>query len=147
MERARLFAQAMSCDIVALSKERDYSQSSVVTRTDVIGNVEGRSVLIVDDIIDTAGSMGRAVQALWARGATDISIATVHPLMSHPAWERLSGLAEEAAARGVSFEVVGTHSVPHADAPSWYASFDLSELLAEVIRSVNDRGSVRALEG
>ena len=54
-------------DIAALSKERDYSAHSVVVNTSVIGDVRGKSVLIVDDIVDTAGSVVSAVRSLWER--------------------------------------------------------------------------------
>lgn len=146
LEMARDYAQELGRPIAALSKERDYSQASAVLATSVIGDVQGRSVLIVDDIVDTAGSVVSAVHSLWDVGATDVVIAAVHMLLSGPAWDRLNGLAEAAAARGVSFKVVGTSSVPHRDPPNWYASFGLEPLIAQVIRSVNTRGSVRALE-
>ena len=87
------------------------------------------------------------VEALWERGATDITVGGVHCLMSGPAWSRLEGLAAQAADRGVRFGVVGTNGVIHRDAPAWYQSVPIEELLADVIRSVNTRGSVRAVEG
>lgn len=146
LEAARRYAQEFGAGLAALSKERDYTQTSVVINSTVIGEVAGRSVLVMDDIIDTAGSMVSAVEALWERGATDIVIGGVHPLMSGPAWERLASLARRAADRGVRFHVVGTDSVRHPRAPDWYLSVPIAELLAEVVRSVNARGSVRAVE-
>ena len=145
LQLARRFAKAMSRGLVALSKERDYSLPNTVASTTVIGHVAGKSVLIIDDIIDTAGSAVAAVEALWEGGATDITLATIHPLLSAPAWERLHGLADQAKARGVAFRVAGTSSVVHADAPTWYRSFGLEPLLADVISTVNARGSVREL--
>lgn len=146
LEMARSYAKRLVRPIAALSKERDYSRPHAVVNTTVIGEVHGRSVLIVDDIVDTAGSVVSAVRGLWDRGATDIVVAAVHMLLSGPGWERLHGLHREAAERGATFHAVGTSTVEHADPPSWYASFALEPLLAEVIRSVNARGSVRALE-
>ena len=147
LEMARAYAQEHGRPIAALSKERDYSATSVVMNTSVIGDVAGKSVLIVDDIVDTAGSVASAVQSLWAEGATDIVVAGVHALLSGPGWERVHGLHAEAERRGVSFRMAGTSSVVHHEAPGWYAQFGLEPLLAKVIRSVNARGSVRALEG
>ncbi len=146
LEMARAFAMALRRDIVALSKERDYSQSHVVTRSTLIGEVDQRSVLIMDDIVDTAGSVQSAVRSLWAAGATDITIAGVHMILSGPAWARLDSLADEAKARGFAFHVVGTSSICHPNPPSYYHSCSLEPLMARIIRSVNTRGSVRALE-
>lgn len=146
LEMARAYAQRLGKPIAALSKERDYSKSSAVINTSVIGEVEGKSVLIVDDIVDTAGSVASAVRSLWDKGAQDIVVAGVHMLLSGPAWERLGELHTEAGQRGVSFRLAGTSSVVHPDAPDWYAQFGLEPLLAKVIRSVNTRGSVRAVE-
>ena len=67
-------------------------------------------------------------------------------LLSGVGWERLHELRAEAVSRGVSFRVAGTSSVVHLSPPSWYVQFDLEPLLAQIIRSVNARGSVRALE-
>lgn len=146
LERARQFAQVLQCDLVALSKERDYSAPSQVAKTTVVGNVKGRSVLIVDDIVDTAGSVVAAAHALWQAGARDIAIAGVHMVLSDPAWDRLKGLAQEASERGVDFRLGGTNTVCHRRMELPMATFDLSDLLTSVVRSVNSCGSVRALE-
>jgi ribose-phosphate pyrophosphokinase len=146
LERARHYAQRLGKPIAALAKERDYSRASAVTNTTVIGEVDGRSVLLVDDIVDTAGSMRAAVHALWERGATDMVIAGVHLLLSGTGRATLETLHQEAAARGRTLRVAGTSSVLHPDPPPWMSFFGLEPLLAQVISSVNTRGSVRALE-
>lgn len=142
LERARHFAAELSAELVAISKERDYSQSNTVHRATLIGDVEGRDVLLVDDIIDTAGSVVAAVSALRGAGARNVTVACSHPLMSPPAWERLGGLHDLALAEGWRFRVVGTSSVMHPCPPDWYTTFDIAPLLAEVINSINGRGSV-----
>lgn len=146
LERARAYAQRLGKPIAALAKERDYSQSSTVLQTTVIGEVAGRSVMLVDDIVDTAGSMRAAVHSLWERGATDIVIAGIHMLLSGEGQARLLTLREEAVARGLTLRVAGTSSVLQPGLPDWYHSFPLEPLLAKIIRSINTRGSVRALE-
>lgn len=146
LEMAREFAAVLKCDLVAISKERDYSRPNTVTRSTLLGDVKGRSVLIIDDIIDTAGSMCAAVDSLWEAGATDIVVAGAHLLLSGPAWERLHAVAERAEARGVDFQLVGTSGIQHQDTPPWYRELRIEPLLAKVIRSVNTRGSVRAAE-
>ena len=147
LENARAYAKGLNRDLAALSKERDYSQTSVVMRSTVLGNVKDRDVLLVDDIVDTAGSVVSAVHALWEQGARGVVVACAHPVMSGPAWDRLSALADEAQEREVRFAVCGTNSVVHADSPRWYHSFDIAPLLTEVVRRVHTRGSVRTLEG
>lgn len=142
LQIARRFASTMSCGLVALAKERDYSKSSTVTATTVIGDVDGRNVLVVDDLIDTGGSVVSAVQALWHAGARDVTVAAAHTLMSGQAWRRFDDLHKQAIDRGVRFAVAGTSSVPHANPPEWYHNFSLVPLLSRVVRSVNRRGSV-----
>jgi len=146
LEMARDFAAYMQCDLVALSKERDYSKPNIVARSTLIGDVRGRSVMIIDDIVDTAGSVVSAVETLWEAGATDIVIAAAHMLLSGPGWDRLNTLRKRAIERGHSLHVVGTSGVHHPTAPAWYTEFPVEALLAKVIRSVNTRGSVRAVE-
>jgi ribose-phosphate pyrophosphokinase len=143
---ARDQAGRLGCGLAALSKERDYSKENTVARTTVIGDVSGRSVLLIDDIVDTAGSVRSAVHSLWESGATDIIVCGVHMLLSGEGWQRLHELRAEAAAKGVTFRVVGTSSVVHTGAPDWYSTFPLEPLIANVIRRVNQRGSVRAVE-
>ena len=79
----------LSADLAALSAERDYSKPNSVSRSTLIGEVEGRDIPLVDDIIDTAGSVVSAVSELLERGARNITVACVHPVFSGPAWERL----------------------------------------------------------
>ena len=70
LENARLYAEELSADLAALSKERDYSKPNSVSRSTLIGEVEGRDVLLVDDIIDTAGSVVSAVSELLSAALT-----------------------------------------------------------------------------
>ena len=146
LEMAREFAACLECDLVALSKERDYSRPNTVARTTLIGDVSGRSVMIIDDIVDTAGSVVSAVEALWENGATDIVICAAHMLLSGPGWDRLNALWDAANARGTTLRVAGTSGIHHPDPPAWYSEFPVEPLLGKVIRSVNTRGSVRAAE-
>ncbi|MBW1876858.1 MAG: ribose-phosphate diphosphokinase [Deltaproteobacteria bacterium] len=146
LQQARDYGNYLKCDLAALSKERDYSKTSVVTHTTVLGEVRGRDVLLVDDIVDTGGSVVSAAEALWEAGAAGILVAAAHPVFSDPAWQRMHQLAERARERGVRFAVAGTDSILHPNAPAFYRDFSLVSLLANVIRQVNTRGSVRAME-
>jgi ribose-phosphate pyrophosphokinase len=146
MERARGYAQELGFPLVALSKERDYSTPTRVLRSTLIGDVRDRDVVLVDDIIDTAGSVVSAVEALKSHGARDISVACAHPLFSGPALKRLDGLATRALAEGWRFRVVGSTSIRHERLPIWFEGWRVEPLLAEVIRMLNQRGSVTGVQ-
>lgn len=141
-ERARMYAENLEEGLVLLSKVRDYGTANRVVQSTLIGDVEGKDVLLVDDIVDTAGSVVSAVDELRAGGAKDVTVACAHPVFSGPAWERLSGVAARAKDEGWTFKVVGTTCVEHHDTPDWYVAFDVAPLLARVIRSINRRDSV-----
>lgn len=142
LERARRFASVLEADLVALSKERDYSTANKVLRATLIGEVKNRDVLLIDDMIDTAGSVVAAVDELKSHGARHVTVAAAHPVFSPPAWDRLAGLAARAEAEGWRFAVVGTDSVLHRDTPPWYHEYQLHGLIAEVIRHIHARESV-----
>jgi len=140
--RARAFAEELAADLAALSKERDYSQPNQVYRSTLIGEVADRDVLLVDDIIDTAGSVVSSIEELKEQGARNINVACIHPLLSGPAWQRLSGIKERSLAEGWQFQLVGTSVISHKNAPDWYCAFPLEPLLAQILEKINSRGSV-----
>lgn len=142
LERARYYAEDLAEGLVVLSKLRDYRIPNHVVASTLIGDVSGRDVLLVDDIIDTAGSVAAAVRELKQGGARNITVACAHPVLSGPAWERLDALADLAASEGWRFRVVGTSSIEHRRDAAYYRSFDLAPLLSRVVRSINLRGSV-----
>jgi ribose-phosphate pyrophosphokinase len=145
LERARWYAERLSADLAALSKERDYSRPNLVVRSTLIGQVVDRNVLLVDDIIDTAGSVVAAIDELKQHGARDITVACAHPVLSDPAWQRLKDVAKRADDEGWHFQLIGTTSVGHENAPSWYRAFPIQSLIAQVITKINARGSVTGL--
>lgn len=145
LERARLFAERMSADLAAISKERDYSHPNSVLTATLIGDVANRDVLLIDDIVDTAGSAEAAVQELKTEGARNIVLACVHPVFSDPAWERMGRLHEQAAREGWKLDVVGASTIDHPRAPCWYHTFPIEELIALVISRINLRGSVTGI--
>ncbi len=146
LERARAYAEELEADLAALSKERDYSKPNHVSRSTLIGDVQGRNILLVDDIIDTASSVGAAVKELKTRGARDIIVACVHPVFSDPAWERLHAVKDMAEKDGWNFQVVGTSTITHDDTPDWYHSFQIEKLLAAILEKINLRGSVTGVQ-
>ena len=99
----------------------------------------------MDDIIDTAGSVVAAIDELKQHGAGNITVACAHPLLSDPAWQRLSDVAKRASDEGWKFQMVGTTSVAHENPPDWYRPFPIQSLIAQVITKINSRGSVTGL--
>ncbi|MBK7758368.1 MAG: ribose-phosphate diphosphokinase [Deltaproteobacteria bacterium] len=146
MERARRYALELSASLAAISKERDYAQPNTVLRANLIGDVAGRDVLLIDDIIDTAGSVVAAVRELRENGAKNITAACTHAVLSPPAWDRLGAVAAEAQAEGWRFTVVGATSIQHPQPPPWYQEFAVESLVASVIRNINRRGSVTRVQ-
>ena len=142
LERARRYAEELSADLAALSKERDYSQPNLVSRATLIGDVQDRDILLVDDIIDTGGSVVAAVSELKEHGARNIVVACAHPVLSDPAWERLSHVEAAAGKEGWRFNLVGTSTVEHIDAPDWYHCYRIEHLIGTIIQKINSRGSV-----
>jgi len=102
VSRAREFANRLDCTLAIVDKRRP--APNVAEAANVIGDIQGKTAIIVDDIIDTAGSMCEAVRVLIDRGAKEVYACCSHPVLSPPATERL-------AASPVK-EVIVTNSIP-----------------------------------
>jgi ribose-phosphate pyrophosphokinase len=98
------FARRLEADIAFIDKRRPQGTHNVAVATELIGNVEGRTCVLVDDMIDTAGTVVSAAELLTDRGASDVYIAATHGLLSGPAVDRL----KNAPIR----EVVVTNTLP-----------------------------------
>ncbi len=146
LERARAYAEELKVGLAALSKERDYSTPNQVMQSTLIGDVEDRNVLLVDDIIDAASSVVASVDELKNRGALNIIVACIHPLLSGPAWERLHRIKARSVKENWDFQVVGTNTVVHENAPDWYHSYRIDKLLAAILEKINSRGSVTGVQ-
>jgi|TARA_Y100000310_G_scaffold339841_1_gene433773 ribose-phosphate pyrophosphokinase len=142
LERARRYAEELSADLAALSKERDYSQPNQVVRATLIGDVRDRNILLVDDIIDTAGSVVAAIRELKTHGAKDIIVVCSHPVLSGPALDNLFEIDAQSKKEGWRFQLVGTSTIDHGSAPDWYSFFPIEDLLGTIIKKINSRGSV-----
>ena len=127
------------CPIAFIHKTRDplVPNESVTGR--VVGDVTGRTCVVIDDMIDTAGTITKAVDALFEGGAKDVIIAATHAVFSGPAVERLK------ESRAV--EVVVTNSLPIADDKHFdkLTVLTIAPLLGRAIREVFEDGSVTSL--
>jgi ribose-phosphate pyrophosphokinase len=138
VERARAFAKRLNAPLAIIDKRRE--EANVAEVMNVIGEVEGRNCLIVDDLIDTAGTLVKGAEALMAKGAASVSACATHAVLSGPAVSRIEASCLK--------EVVFTNSIPlskEAARSNRIKSLSVATLLAEAIRSIHEETSVSVL--
>jgi ribose-phosphate pyrophosphokinase len=138
VERARAFAKKLGAPLAIVDKRRvDLDVTEVMN---LIGDVRGRMTLIVDDIIDTAGTLVKTADALIREGATQVFAACTHAVFSGPAVERIE--------QSQITEVVATDSVPVSEAArnlKKVTILSVADLLARGIRSIHEETSISEL--
>jgi ribose-phosphate pyrophosphokinase len=138
VERARAIAKRLRAGLAIIDKRRDGPNSAVAMH--LIGDVEGRDVVVIDDMIDTAGTLVQAVGALQREGAKRIMACGVHAVLSGPAIERIKASPIE--------EVLVTNSIPLPDdkrVAGRITVLSVAPLLGEAIRRIHDEESVSTL--
>jgi ribose-phosphate pyrophosphokinase len=136
--RARALAKQLGCDLAIIDKRRPAANVSEVMH--VIGEIEGRNCVIMDDMIDTAGTLVKAAEVLKERGAKSVYAYCTHPVFSGPAVERI--------AKSQIDEVVITNTIPLSDAAKAcpkIRQLSVAFLFAETIRRISDGESVTSL--
>ncbi len=132
------FADMLGADLALMTKERPAQQVAEVGY--VIGDVRGKTAVILDDIIDTAGTLTAAGQTVLDEGAARVFAACTHPVFSGPAYERLAESPFE--------KVVVTDTIPLREgAPDKVVVLSTAGLLADTIRQIFTDGSVSAVFG
>ena len=138
VERARAFAKRLKCDLAIMDKRRPEANKAVIMN--VIGEVDGRDCVIIDDIIDTAGTLVVSAAALTERGARSVYAAGVHPVLSGPAVDRINASTLEKVL------VTDTLSLSENAAKSpKIEQLSLAVLLGEAIRRIHEGASVSSL--
>jgi len=138
VERARAFAKRMNSPLAIIDKRRE--EANVAEVMNVVGDVEGRNCILVDDLIDTAGTLVKGAEALMEKGAKSVTAWATHAVLSGGAVSRL----EESCLQ----EVIFTNSIPlseEAKKSSRIRSLSIAKLLAEAIRSIHEETSVSVL--
>ncbi|MGA2118038.1 MAG: ribose-phosphate pyrophosphokinase [Bryobacteraceae bacterium] len=138
VERARAFAKRLNAPLAIIDKRRE--EANITEVMNVVGHVRGRHCLLVDDLIDTAGTLVKGAEALIKNGASGVSAWASHAVLSGPAVRRI----EESALQ----EVVFTNSIPlskEAQASRKIKSVSVAPLLAEAIKSIHEETSVSVL--
>ena len=136
--RARALAKQLGCDLAIIDKRRPAANVSEVMH--VIGEIEGRNCVIMDDMIDTAGTLCKAAEVLKERGAKSVYAYCTHPILSGPAVERIAASQMD--------EVVITNTIPlspEASACGKIRQLSVAFLFAETIRRISDGESVTSL--
>ena len=136
--RARALAKQLGSELAIIDKRRPKANVSEVMH--VIGEIEGRNCVIMDDMIDTAGTLVKAAEVLKERGAKRVFAYCTHPILSGPAVDRIAGSQLD--------EVVITNTIPLADAAracKKIRQLSVAFLFAETIRRISDGESVTSL--
>ena len=136
--RARALAKQLGCDLAIIDKRRPKANVSEVMH--IIGDIDGRNCVIMDDMIDTAGTLVKAAEVLKERGAKSVFAYCTHPILSGPAVERIANSRLD--------EVVITNTIPlrgPAKDCKKIRQLSVAFLFAETIRRISDGESVTSL--
>lgn len=138
VERTRAYSKRLGASLAIIDKRRERANVSEVMH--VIGDVQGKDCIIVDDIIDTAGTLCNAAQAVMKFGARRVVACATHGVLSGPAVERIEASALE--------EIVVSNSIPLSDearASKKVKVVSIGRLLGEAIRRIHNSDSVSSL--
>lgn len=147
VKRASHYAEVLGTKFVVCHKERDYSVPNTVGGISVLGSVKGQDVLVIDDMVDTAGTLVHVVDALKEKGANKIYFACSLPLLNGQACKKLDGLFKE---RKLDL-FIGTDAVYHGKdfvtKMPWFREVPIAKYFATVIYNLNHGRSISSLLG
>ena len=138
VQRTRVFAKNLGCPLAIIDKRRDKHNEAIADH--VIGEVKGKICVLIDDMIDTAGTICEASKLLVREGAEKVYVCAAHGILSGPAIQRL----EEAPVE----EVIITNSIPlDRQVSSKFTQLSVAPILGEAISRIHDNESVSTLFG
>ncbi|MCX5717860.1 MAG: ribose-phosphate pyrophosphokinase [Nitrospirae bacterium] len=138
VERARAFAKRLSASLAIIDKRRERANESQVMN--VIGDVKGKNIIILDDMIDTAGTIAQAASALTEKGAKKVLAACTHAVLSGPAIDRLNNSVIE--------ELIVTNTIrldSKQEKCKKLTVLSIAPLLAEAIKRIHEESSISSL--
>ncbi len=138
VERARAYAKRLEAELAIVDKRRETPNVAEVHR--VVGDVEGRTALIVDDIVDTAGTLTKVADAIAGAGAREVYASCSHAVLSGDALERIE--------KSALSKLIVTDSIPLSKAvrkSNKIVELSIAELMAKAIRSIHEESSVTSL--
>lgn len=139
VQRTRVFAKQLDIPLAIIDKRRDKHNEAIAAH--VIGDIQDKTCLMFDDMIDTAGTICEASKLLMAKGAKEVYVCATHPVFSGPALKRL----DEAPIK----EVIVTNTIPLSNdfVPTKITQLSIAPLLGEAISRIHDDQSVSSLFG
>ena len=131
-KRAYAYSKYLNSEVVICYKQR--KEANVIETMELIGNVEGRNVILVDDMVDTAGTLTRAADLMMERGAVSVRAIASHPILSGSAYERIEKSALE--------ELIVTDSIPLQKESPKIKVVSCAPLFADVMQKVQANKSI-----
>ncbi len=135
VKRTRSFAKFFKAELVVCDKYRE--RANEVASMRLIGDVQGKDVVMVDDLVDTAGTMCKAAALLKEKGANSVRAVVTHPVLSGNAYENIENSVLE--------ELIVSDSIPLKNSCEKIKVLTLSDLFAKAIRNVHTHGSISSL--
>ncbi|AVR44571.1 ribose-phosphate pyrophosphokinase [Christiangramia fulva] len=131
-KRAYAYSKALESDVVICYKQR--AKANVISHMELIGDVTGKNVVLVDDMVDTAGTLTRAADLMMERGALSVRAICTHPVLSGDAYKKISNSKLQ--------ELIVTDSIPLREENRKIRVVSCAELFADVMRRVQDNRSI-----
>ena len=131
-KRAYAYSKFLSSDVVICYKQRE--KANIISHMELIGNVEGKNVILVDDMVDTAGTLTKAADLMKERGAISVRAISTHALLSGNAYEKIEGSQLE--------ELIVTDSIPPKVSHPKVKVLSCAPLFAEVMKNVHYNQSI-----
>ncbi len=131
-KRANSYAKHLACEMVICYKQRE--KANVIGKMTVIGDVEGRDIVLVDDMIDTGGTLTTAARMMMEKGAKSVRAICTHPVLSGAAYDRIEDSLLE--------ELIVTDSLPIKEGQKKIKQLSIAPLFSDVIKSVVNNESI-----
>jgi len=131
-KRAYAYSKALMSDVVICYKQR--AKANVISHMELIGDVTGKNVVLVDDMVDTAGTLTKAADLMMERGALSVRAICTHPILSGNAYERIENSKLE--------ELIVTDSIPVSQESSKIRVLSCADLFADVMKKVHHNESI-----
>ena len=131
-KRAYAYSKTMESDVVICYKQR--AKANVISHMELIGNVEGKNVVLVDDMVDTAGTLTKAADVMMERGAKSVRAICTHPVLSGEAYERIEN--------SQLLELIVTDSIPLEKQSKKIRVVSCADLFADVMKRVHNNRSI-----
>ena len=131
-KRAYAYAKAMESDVVICYKQR--AKANIISHMELIGNVDGKNVVLVDDMVDTAGTLTKAADLMIERGALSVRAICTHPILSGNAYDNIE--------KSQLKELIVTDSIPLINSSSKIKVLSCADLFADVMKKVHNNVSI-----